>query len=173
VITLSVFEIREISKFPGYGVSNDGQFWSRGKSCEWQLLKQWKSDGGRWLIGFMRDGKQHKFLAHRLVLEAFKGPCPDGMECCHNDGNPLNNEIENLRWGTKLENMADKLKHGTDSRGEKCYKAILTTEAVLEIWKDLKAKTLTLKEIGAKHGVSKSAIGNILYGNAWKHVKPV
>lgn len=44
---------------------------------------------------------------------AFVGPCPDGMEVCHNDGNPENNRVENLRYGTRSDNMRDKRKHGT------------------------------------------------------------
>lgn len=51
-------------------------------------------------------------LIHRLVLEAFVGPCPPGMEACHNDGDPANNSLGNLRWDTHLANMHDKVRHG-------------------------------------------------------------
>lgn len=47
-----------------------------------------------------------------LVLETFVGPRPDGMECCHNDGNPLNDRLENLRWDTKSANQLDQVLHG-------------------------------------------------------------
>lgn len=50
---------------------------------------------------------------HRLVLEAFIGPCPTGLEACHNDGNPENNHAANLRWDTHAGNMQDRLAHGT------------------------------------------------------------
>lgn len=52
-------------------------------------------------------------FVHRLVLEAFIGPCPSGMECRHLDGNPSNNRLENLLWGTPLENANDRRRHGT------------------------------------------------------------
>ncbi len=53
-------------------------------------------------------------LVHRLVLEAFIGQCPDGMECCHNNGVRNDNRLSNLRWDTTSANMFDKQRHGTD-----------------------------------------------------------
>lgn len=51
-------------------------------------------------------------LVHRLVLEAFVGPCPSGCEGCHYDGNPANNIVSNLRWDTTKNNCLDKRRHG-------------------------------------------------------------
>ena len=34
------------------------------------------------------------------------------MECLHRDDNPDNNRIENLRWGTRSDNMHDRVKNG-------------------------------------------------------------
>lgn len=45
--------------------------------------------------------------AHRLVLETFVGPCPEGMQCRHLDGVGTNNDVANLRWGTASENRRD------------------------------------------------------------------
>jgi HNH endonuclease/NUMOD4 motif len=56
-------------------------------------------------------------LMHRLVLEAFVGPCPRGMQCCHKDGNRANNKLENLRWDTQKKNEQDKKCHGTYGKG--------------------------------------------------------
>lgn len=56
---------------------------------------------------------------HRLVLEAFIGPCPDGMVGCHTDGDPLNNRLDNLRWDTPSNNNRDKRAHGTDHQVNK------------------------------------------------------
>lgn len=47
---------------------------------------------------------------HRLVLAAFVGPSP--MLGRHLDGNPKNNRLDNLRYGTPLENSADRIIHG-------------------------------------------------------------
>lgn len=63
--------------------------------------------------------KRHTLGVHRLVLLAFVGPCPEEMEACHNDGNPKNNMLENLRWDTRVNNHADKHKHGTSLEGRR------------------------------------------------------
>lgn len=51
-------------------------------------------------------------LVHRLVLEAFIGTCPEGMETCHNNGVRTDNRLENLRWDTSSANNDDIVKHG-------------------------------------------------------------
>jgi len=68
---------------------------------------------GREHLDLHRDGERRDMEVHRLVLAAFAGPCPPGKEGCHNDGNPLNNHISNLRWDTRRENNIDSIKHGT------------------------------------------------------------
>jgi hypothetical protein len=60
----------------------------------------------------LRQGQETKFFVHTLVLTAFVGPCPQGMECRHLDGNPANNRLGNLKWGTPEENWADRRRHG-------------------------------------------------------------
>ena len=58
---------------------------------------------------------------HRLVIEAFIGPCPDGMECCHNNGDPADNRLLNLRWGTRSDNNLDRVRHGTHHESSKTH----------------------------------------------------
>lgn len=65
----------------------------------------------------IRDGNCR--TVHSLVLTAFVGPCPDGMEGCHNDGDPANNRVTNLRWDTHTENMRDVLRHGRHPHANK------------------------------------------------------
>lgn len=43
---------------------------------------------------------------------AFVGAEPDGMEVCHNDGDPMNNVLSNLRYDTHSSNMLDCVSHG-------------------------------------------------------------
>lgn len=64
-------------------------------------------------VTLSRDGGQTFQKVHRLVLLAFVGPCPDGLEGCHGDGDPHNNSLSNLRWDVHSENMLDTIKHGT------------------------------------------------------------
>lgn len=55
-------------------------------------------------------GRQRR--AHHLVLEAFVGPRPEGLECLHDNDDPADNRLENLRWGTRRENTLDKVRNG-------------------------------------------------------------
>lgn len=56
--------------------------------------------------------RRKKMYVHRLVLEAFTGPCPKGMECLHADDDPTNNHLTNLRWGTHSDNIIASWKSG-------------------------------------------------------------
>lgn len=61
--------------------------------------------------GYLGFAKQSRL--HTAVLEAFVGPCPEGHEAAHFDGDKHNNALSNLRWATHAENIADKVRHGT------------------------------------------------------------
>lgn len=69
---------------------------------------------GHLRVTLCQNSKTRRFWVHRLVLEAFVGPRPEGMEACHNDGDPMNNNVLNLRWDTKSANAQDRVRHGTD-----------------------------------------------------------
>jgi thymidylate synthase ThyX len=78
-------------------------------------------DNGHAVVSLNRPGCQEVRLVHQLVLEAFVGPCPAGMEGCHNDGNGLNNNVANLRWGTPRSNADDRIKHGVVTKLRRCF----------------------------------------------------
>lgn len=58
-------------------------------------------------------------MVHRLVLLAFVGPAAAGQYGCHNDGNPRNNVLTNLRWDTPAANVRDRIAHGTYQDGQR------------------------------------------------------
>lgn len=60
----------------------------------------------------MRNKKRCFCRIGRLVLLAFAGPPPDGMEMCHNDGDSFNDRFDNLRWDTHAANVRDVSRHG-------------------------------------------------------------
>ena len=80
-----------------------------------RILRLKPTRQGYWRIGLTKElaGRQEFHFVHRLVLEAFVGPRPEGMECRHLNGDPGNNIVENLCWGTHSENSLDKRRHGT------------------------------------------------------------
>lgn len=74
-------------------------------------------------LQFHAGGKHRRILrVHRLVLLAFEGPAPEGAnEALHGDGNPLNNALTNLRWGSRSENAVDAVVHGTHRNTAKTH----------------------------------------------------
>lgn len=66
-----------------------------------------------------QDGGRRGTYVHKVVIEAFVGPCPEGMEVLHDDGDPSNNALSNLRYGTRSENLLDAVRHGTHQHAKK------------------------------------------------------
>lgn len=66
-------------------------------------------------------GRGNRYYVHHLVLASFAEPRPPGLVACHNDGNPSNNALTNLRWDTISGNARDKMLHGTDPHGSKTH----------------------------------------------------
>ena len=114
-------------------------------------------------IGLSRDKKRQKHLIHRLVLAAFVGPCPAGMESCHNDGNVNNSSLENLRYDTPKNNYKDRLSHGNVVRGERHGKSKLTELQVLKI----RESTDPITDLARLHGVTPPIIINIKKRRIW------
>lgn len=117
-------------------------------------------------LALWKNGKQEICKPHSLVLKAFVGPRPDGMEGCHNDGNPQNNHISNLRWDTPKSNQADRIAHGTTNRGERCGNAKLTETQIIAIRSDSRLQIL----IAADYGVKQAHISRIKSGVRWGHL---
>jgi DNA-binding transcriptional regulator YiaG len=102
-------------------------------------------------------------LLHSLILEAFKGPRPLKTECCHNDGNPVNNRLDNLRWGTHQENQRDALRHGTRKTGELSPNAKLSNQQVDEI-RQLRESGVAPSVIARRFGINDSYVSQIVKG---------
>lgn len=86
-----------------------------------RILRQHARPTGHLDVGLMRSGHRVTAKVHRLVLTAFVGPDPEGMECCHNNGNPADNRVENLRWDTTAANRRDCVNHGNNLNAAKTH----------------------------------------------------
>jgi hypothetical protein len=86
------------------------------------------------------------------------------MECRHLDGDPTNNRLENLKWGTRAENRDDMRRHGTGKRGEEKAGHRLTWAQVSEIRLDPRSA----RRVGRDYGVSHTTILTIRRGSKWK-----
>lgn len=103
---------------------------------------------------------------HSLVAEAFIGCRPEGMQVAHNDGNKLNNCVNNLRYATALENASDKHAHGTILRGRHVGSSKINEEIVVAI----RGHSGTQKEISEQFGISRSSVSYIQRRLHWAHV---
>jgi hypothetical protein len=112
--------------------------------------------------------EQTRFAVHRLVAELFIGPPPPGTQVCHNNGDPLDNQVTNLRWGSAKENAADKMLHGTQPMGEATVTAVLTEDDVHWIRRN---STKTLSEMSAILNVSSGTVQEAKTGGTWKHLE--
>jgi hypothetical protein len=96
-----------------FRVSNMGRVLSLPGPYRRAGLKSLDTSSSRQVFVNLRaGGRGGRFIVGRLVLAAFVGLCPPGMECCHEDGNPYNNRLSNLRWATHKENGEDMRHHG-------------------------------------------------------------
>jgi hypothetical protein len=86
---------------------------TRGRKVRGRYLAITLHPSGHQQVKLSRDGRSKQGKLHRVVLIAFAGPPPEGREVLHADGNPANNRVENLRWGTRSENLRDSVRHGT------------------------------------------------------------
>lgn len=109
---------------------------------------------------------------HTLVLNTFVGPCPPKMQCCHNDGNPQNNHVLNLRWDTAKANAKDKERHGTQPKGSKSSKAKLKEEHIPEIRFLLKYfnKRGNMTILAQRFGVDVATIRDVRDKLTWQQI---
>lgn len=137
-----------------------------------KILRTKPGPGGYTIVCLSKDGTEWGELLHRLVLAAFVGPCPPGMECCHEDGDPADNRLENLRWDTKTSNQQDRRKHGTwhdktAARGHRHGMAKLQEAEARQIKYDRETSHDALAE---RFGVTTATIRDIQGGKSWRHI---
>jgi HNH endonuclease/NUMOD4 motif len=99
--------------FDGYEISDQG----RVRNCAGRILALKRGKYVR--IGLYRDGVQVYRLVHRLLLEAFVGLCPPGLEACHANDIGTDNRLTNLRWDTRSANMLDRVRNGNHNNARK------------------------------------------------------
>ena len=160
---------------PGYGdkykVSNLGRVVGPGGHNQGpRLLKPQLNHKGYTKVCLTVNGKQVSRTVHRLVLLAFVGPCPEGYQCAHLDGNPENNKPENLRWVTPKENTSHKKIHGTELMGVRNLAHKLTEVEVKEI-RERHAKGESYKSLGRAYGAADNTIRSACIRETWRHVE--
>lgn len=96
---------------------------------------------------------------HQLIMRTFVGPAPEGQEVRHKNGNPADNRLVNLEYGTRRENILDVFRQGKAWRK-------LTVNDVIEIRKGL-SEGKTGASLARNYGVSTHAISEIKRGRTY------
>lgn len=164
-------EWRAVPGFLGYEVSSIGHVRSYIPSLQYKgefprMLNPYYRKGYPF-VALKRDGKYHGKAVHVLVALAFIGEKPFGYHTCHNDGDPTNNVVSNLRYDTPVNNTADRKKHGTYLEGELCARALFTNEQAEKI-RISHSQGRSLSELVDQYSVSRNTIWSIVSGRTYR-----
>lgn len=171
-------EWRDIPGVPGYQASSLGRVRSldrtvrsRGgqRTHRGRVLTQSPHQRGYLLCTPCVNGRPRTIQVHRLVMLAFVGPLLKGLWTAHNDGNPANNELRNLRYDTVSGNQKDKVAHGTALIGERANGAKLNEHSVAEL-RRLRAAGMLITDLAERFGVSRANASRVCRGELWPHI---
>ena len=168
---------KDIPGYEGlYQISNMGKVKRIAHSnCTYvgRILKSDTTRKGYKVVYLCANGHKKTRSIHQLVLEAFVGPKPSPSHVSrHLNGNPADNTINNLVWGTAKQNVEDAFFHGTrfQPRGSQCGSAKLTENQVLQIKRLLLHEKYTQRMIALIFNVCESSISQIKLNKTWRHV---
>jgi len=163
-----------IPGFPGYYARDDGEILSsrignnQKPTGRFRILKPKPDSAGYPSVCLSRNKKRIHKRVHRLMLEAFRRGT-QGPQSRHLDSVKAHNHLDNLAWGSSLDNYKDTERIGRACFGSAHPTSKLTEKQVVEIKKAM--ATVGNRELGKKYGVHPATIGSIKYGHSWKHVK--
>lgn len=177
-MTYAVPEWRPVPGFEGlYSITPTGVVRSeitvdgRGHALKPNRILKHRRSHGYAIVSLRRNGKSLYRYIHRLVLEAYVGPCPPEEEGRHLNGDKTDNRRENLAWGTRAENVGDSLRHGThrSPRGENNPRARLTSSDVVAIRAAL-LEGAAVVSLAKQYNIASASIRGIKNGTLWRHV---
>lgn len=158
---------KEVPGFPGYYVNRKGVV--LGQKGQPLTVGTKAKTGHHFVQTTPSPGKNKKLYVHAAVMLAFVGPRPHEAIIRHLDGNPQNNNLKNLKYGTQKENMEDCLLHGTRAKGEKVGSSVLTRKIVSKIRKR-RSTGESFRSIARAFGVHHKTIMLACSGATWSHV---
>lgn len=161
--------MKSILNFPNYAVTKTGKVWSVRRK-KW--LKPSINSSGYPHVTLCNETGKYDYHVHRLVLETFIGQPLPKQECRHLNGNPQDNRLENLRWGTHRENVNDAVKHGTHVKkyGEQNPLSKLSDLARRLILYQYSTGLFLQKELAMEYKVYPRTISRLVGGESWPYL---
>ena len=141
--------------------------WDGRRRVTGRVLRPGRVSGGHLSVAL---GKGNSVGVHTLVMLAFRGERPTGQEVLHLNHIPHDNRLDNLKYGTRSENL--KMDYAVGVRrlpryvGEAHPKAKFTDACIRVI----RTSTLSMAELGRIFGVAYQTIDAIQSKRTWKHV---
>jgi len=170
---------KEIIGYENYIVSNLGNVLSLPKKVKnkngyretkTRLLVLNNNNGYKYVC-FVKDGQKKNYLVHRLVALAFLENTNNYQEVNHKDGNRGNNNVENLEWCTRQQNIDHSWEKGlTKCIGEGHHNSIFTEDLVREIRAKYDTKMYSYSMLGKMYGINKFTIRNVIKRYTWGHI---
>ena len=187
-VFLKACRYRNFSDFgflPRWIVGTDGSLHVRCHTCrrwerDWRTVKpktrsKADSDSLCLEVRLQRpDGSIFNTSIPRMVLTAFLGPCPDGMEACHYpDQHRFNNAIDNLMWGTRKTNQNHRRENGTAHMRGRHFRPVrsrITGEQVDEIRKLWDTGRYTQQDLADMYAgrIGRVGLHAIVHRKTWK-----
>lgn len=158
-------QVRQIPGYPEYAATNDGRI-LKVKRNGFKFITP-RDNGTGYVIVHVRDlnGKNVIRKVHRLMALAFIGPQPSPKhEVCHINGRRDDNRIENLKWDTRKNNIADRRKYNP---GYERYEKMKLNEDMAREIKTRLAAGQTGMSIAQEYGISTFHVSNIKNGRVW------
>lgn len=124
-----------------YMINDEGDVYNIQKGIK---LKPYKNNKGYYLVGLYKNNVRKNYLVHRLVACQFLPNPNDLPEINHKDRNKGNNNVSNLEWCTRSENMIHCCKYGFYNGQKKC-KAIVQYDknyTLIKIWESIKEASI-------------------------------
>jgi len=154
-------EIRSLDRIMPHGVFRRGR-----------PMRTKRDRNGYLTVGLRAHGVQKTLKVHRIVLDAFYGPCPPGHLCGHFNGIRDDNRIENLAWITPKENIRhmDEV-HFTRKarRGEEVHFSKLCASDVIRI-REASVFGAKRADLAKVFGIDRATVRLILIGKNWSHL---
>lgn len=172
--------MRLCPSYPGYSITKSGDVFSHRRR-----FGKGKGNGGGVVIDPDYSRKMNPFFGHGryvyvsistkrgqrvipvhlLLLDAFVGPRPAGQETRHLDGNPENNSLDNICYGTRKMNSEDRVRHGRQ-RGRE----ILNRIQVVNI-RSLREQGVAVTAIAKRHSISETCARDVINQRTYVNVK--
>lgn len=137
-----------------------------------KILKPRRNKRGYFYLGLHKGGKIKSCTVHRLIALTFIPNPLNYPQVHHRDDNQVDNNVNNLKWGTISQNSHDAIKNGrwAPMIGEKSPLSKLTEEQVIEIKRLWHIRAMSQKNIGKKFGIVQQHVSEIVNNIVWKHL---